>query len=221
MEAKRKEKNKNLQFLYISIIILIILLVGMSFAIYRTILKSNDPIKAEIPMISFTYKEPDYELSSTRMSDETGKSQSNYYEFTISSENKNNMMLKYYIFAEEETGNNIDSKYIKVYLTDENNNPVGRFKNTNASLYLNSLDNNNSENLKNLIDNMCLKFKNGLMYDCDSNSSVSAEIKYRLRYWISDEFDIKPNVTTTGNEHTVKSEDYIYKFKVNVLVSES
>ena len=190
MKEERNKKDKSIKVLYTLIIFLIILLVGFSFAIFRTILKSNDPIKAEIPMINFTYKEPDYELSSTRMADEEGKNQNNYYEFTISSQTKNNMTLKYYIFAEEQEGNNIDSKYIKVYLTDENNAPVGRFKNSNASLYLNSLDNNNPENLKNLIDNMCIKFKNGLMYDCDTNSSISTEIKYRLRYWISDEFDI-------------------------------
>ena len=211
------EKNK----LFYLVTILIIVVIGSTLTAFRSILKSNDEIQAEIPTIKFTYKEPDFEQSSTRMTDEDGKVQENYYEFVITSETKHNMNLNYYIFAEEQEGNNIDTKYMKIYLTDENNNPVGRFKNENNSLYLNSLDNNNKENLVNLIDEMCLQFKNGSMYDCNNQTKMNSEIKYRLRYWISDEFEIMPTTTTNGNEHTVESEDYIYKFKVNVLVSET
>lgn len=213
------EENKNKKLLYV-VIILFLLLVVTTTALFRTVLRSNDEIKAEIPMIKFTYNEPEYGFVSTRMPDEDGKSLDNYYEFTISSQSRHNLDLKYYIFAEEMEGNNVDSKYMKVYLTDENDNPVGRFKDPNASLYLNALDNNNSENLVNVIDNMCLRFKNGLMYDCDTSSSVSSTIKYRLRYWISDEFDIVPRTSKNGNEHTVESDEYVFKFKVNVLVSE-
>lgn len=210
------KKNK---LLYL-VIILIIVVIVTTIAAFRSILKSNDEIKAEIPTIKFTYKEPDYKLSSTKMTDEEGKLQENYYEFSISSNTANNMKLKYYIFAEEQEGNNIDTKYMKIYLTDENNKPVGRFKNENNSLYLDS-QNNNEENLVNLIDKMCLQFKNGSMYDCENQIKINSEIKYRLRYWISDEFEIMPTTTTNGNEHTVESKEYIYKFKVNVLVSET
>jgi len=211
---------KENRIFYVLIILLLLLFIGTSFALFRTILKSNDEIKAEIPKIKFSYIEPDYSLSSSRMSDEEGKKQDNFYEFTISSDTKNNMKLNYYIFADEVEGNNIDAKYMKVYLTDSKNNPVGRFKDSNSSLYLNAFDNKNSENLVNLIDSMCLKIENGVTKDCDTNTNVSGNMKYRLRYWISDEFDIKADVVNSDKTHSIESDVYIFKFKLNVLVSE-
>lgn len=211
---------KENRIFYILIIILFLVLIGISFAVFRTILKSNDEIVAEVPMIKFSYIEPDYSISSQRMSDEVGKAQDNFYEFTIFIDTKNNMKLNYYLYASEIEGNNIKSEHMKVYLTDSTDRPVGRFKDVNASLDLNFLDKKNSENLTNVIDQMCVEIRNGNFKDCGGSLDVSGEMKYRLRYWISDDFDIKPNVLNENNIHTVLSDNYIYKFKLNVLVTE-
>ena len=153
------------------------------------------------------------------MTDEVGKNQENYYEFTVIPTTSGKIKLDYYIFLEEMADNNIDSKYIKVYLTDQNNNPVGRFKQSNASLYLNDLE-NNEENIKNVVDRQCINIDNQVIKDCENNQTLISPLTYRLRFWISDEFEIEPHINTTNNIHTSESPQYIYKFKVNILVSE-
>lgn len=211
-----KNNNKTLSLL---IVILLILIAGTSFAIYKVLLEPANTTEAVIPKIKVSYKEPDYKVSSTRMSDEQGKTQNNYYEFTTTNETKGNIKLNYYIFLNKLEESNIDSKYIKVYLTDNNNNPVGRFKDNSTSLYLNYLDNKNKENLTNVVDNQCMNINNNQMKDCNTNQIID-NTTYRLRFWISDDFDITPSITNQDKTHTSESPEYIFKFKVNLLISE-
>ncbi len=202
------------------ILILLILIAGTSFAIYKVLLEPTNSQDAIIPKIKVSYIEPDYKVSSTRMSDEEGKSQNNYYEFTLTNETQGNIKLNYYIFLNKINESNIDSKYIKVYLTDENNNPVGRFKDSSSSLYLNYLDSKNKENLTNVVDEQCMNINNNQVKDCDTNNTIENNLTYRLRFWISDEFDINPTITDKDKTHTSETPEYIYKFKVNILISE-
>ena len=212
--------KNNKKILSILIMILLILIAGTSFAIYKVLLEPTNTTEAIIPKIKVSYIEPDYKVSSTRMTDEQGKNQNNYYEFTLTNETQGNIKLNYYIFLNKLNESNIDSKYIKVYLTDQNNNPVGRFKDNNSSLYLNYLDSKNKENLTNVVDEQCVSINNNRIKDCNTNQILSNSSTYRLRFWISDEFNITPSITNKEKTHTSESPEYMYKFKVNVLISE-
>lgn len=213
-------KSKANKIFYFLIIVLFLVLLGMSFAYFRVVLKPGKDIKAETSMIRVSYIEPNYEVSSKQMNDELGKSQNNYYEFTIKSETDSDVMLNYYIFAEETDDSNINSKYIKVYLTDDKDNPIGRFKKENADLYFNSL-NDNGENINNVIEKRCMSFNKIISDSCDNTKSNIREVTYRLRYWISDEFSAPPVVNSNNKTHTALTEKKIFKFKVNVLVKET
>lgn len=211
-----KENKK----IFILIVVLLLLIAGTSFAAYKVLLEPTSSQEAVIPKIKVSYIEPDYKVSSTKMSDALGKSQNNYYEFTLHNETEANIDLNYYIFLNRLEESNIDSKYIKVYLTDGNDNPVGRFKDSSSSLYLNSLDNSNSENLVNVVDKQCMSTKNDSLKECGTNNSISSMLTYRLRFWISDEFEVEPTIKNSGKTHTTETIPYMFKFKVNVLLSE-
>lgn len=213
-------KRRNSRITIILIILLILLMAGTSFALYSVILKGKNTSGIEINEVSFIYTEnSDNVVNMTRMTKESGKNQDTYFDFSITVKSKGEAKLKYYIYLEEEKNNNIAPNLVNVYLTDQENNPLGRFKENNADLKLTTLD-NKYEGLNNVVDTGCYKIKNNNLYSCDTNNQISNPQNLRLRFWSDEITERNANVIDKNNEHTAIYEKLTFKFKLNIKVEE-
>lgn len=125
--------------------------------------------------LSFNYGERDSNLfkvdSPKTLSDFNGKKQYNTYDFSVSIPKKYVSHDKvYYDIVIHGLGNKIDEKYLKIYLTDENDKPLEGYKD-NVPVYL---------ALPNLVD--------GKLIYTGSFSKKDLVDKYKLRIWVDDNY---------------------------------
>lgn len=177
-----KEKRKFLIFLLIFIICLTFLISSVSFAIISTYHSGShdNVINANSVLFSFTEDSNHIKiLNAYPTSDEIGKSyngHNQYFDFSVSvgfSKKSKDKNLKYEVSLIPLSGNTLDSKYIRVYLT-ENNREV-------------SIKQNTVNNFSDL--DKSSKFNNGriLVIKKVTDNTVS---NYRLRLWLSDQYQI-------------------------------
>ena len=200
---KNKKEKKQSRLFYYTLIGLL-LLIGVSFAFFSANFIGTKENIIDLKGLVFRYTEESQAISITNasaMTDEEGKSQSNYFDFNIYIENDYNYGITYNIYLKELTGNNIDQKYIKVYLTDQNDNEV--VMPTSVSNLMKYPNDTNSYLLYTTT-----------ITPTDTGNNTQ---KYRLRIWIDEKYqDDDINYETNGNIQTGTIEDKSYGFKVNV-----
>ena len=126
--------------------------------------------------LSFNYGEGDSNLfkvdSPKQLSDFNGKKQYSSYDFSVSIPKKFVSHDKvYYDIVIQGLGNNIDEKYLKVYLTDGNDKSLEGYKDS-VPVYL---------ALPDLVD--------GKLLYTGSFSKKDLDDKYKLRIWVDDNYN--------------------------------
>ena len=109
-------KNKRL---ILTILIGIAFTISISYAIYNIVLQGQKPHQITTSKLSFSYKEPLEALDllvSKALTDDEGKAQDNYYEFTVKAESDAAEVIDYVIYLQQlETEKNFLPSDIKVY----------------------------------------------------------------------------------------------------------
>lgn len=199
METKQKTgKKSEVIFGTIGVFILILAVIGISYAIWSKTFLGTKENSLKTGYVSFSYSEADNSYISLEnalpISDKQGKELSgakNVFDFNVSASYKGVSKIKYDIFAESVDNNTLPEEFVKVYLTDQNDNPVEGYEGDNVPLY---------EDLQNYNYNGKNHYKllhSGYLTEQDSNKN------FRLRIWLSSDF------TDGSNQLT-------FSFKVNV-----
>ena len=183
---------KNKKVLVFGIVFLIIILLGSAYAFFtyskgvQAFTLTSDIIKAEFISGTNSIKM----VNAYPISDEFALQNLDklpYIDFTVSSTiNDPDKAISYELYLTSDTTNTLDSNYIKVYLTDENNNQV-----VSPKIY------NNLENTTYQADK-----QTGKVIYTGNNPGVKTN-KYRLYAWIDKDYE-QNSVSQT------------FKFNVNI-----
>ena len=201
-DDNQKLTNKNKKVLIFGIVFLIIVLLGSTYAFFtysksvQAFTLTSDTIKAEFisgtNSINITNAYP--------ISDEfalANLDKLSYIDFTVSSTiNDPNKAISYELYLTGDTTNTLDSNYIKVYLTDENNNQV-----VSPKIY------NNLENTTYQADK-----QTGKVIYIGNNPGTKTN-KYRLYAWIDKDYE------QNTISQTFKFNLNIYAYNDNKLLS--
>lgn len=199
MELRQENNKKNeVFFAAIGVLILILAVLGISYAIWSKTFLGTKENSLKTGYVSFSYSEADNSYISLEnalpISDKQGKELSgakNVFDFNVSASYKGINKIKYDIFAEQVGTNTLSEEFVKVYLTDQNNNPIEGYSGESVPLY---------DTLQNYNYNGNNKYKllhSDYLTEQDSNKG------YRLRIWLSSDF-------------TEGSDQLNFSFKVNV-----
>ncbi len=174
-KQQKKLYTKRVIAASIKLSVIIILLIGTSYVLFEK--RNNVSIDSvTASYLSFNFSDNDTNVinmsAKLPVSDEVGKKSCNKgecFEFSISNENDDK--TEYQVLVETLTSN-IDLKYIKVYLTDDDNNPIGIF----------------NKKIPTLVD----------FVDCNSNGDKiiykgninKDKIKnFKLKLWVSEDYN--------------------------------
>lgn len=163
---------------------------------------SGKPINPGSGTISFSYNEASNGIeliNAIPLDDRVGKelTRSNeaqgvkqgYFDFSIKASGSSKEKIKYQVYATLEDDSNMDNKYIKVYLTDENDKPYNGYNSTVP--IFEELNNYSEQN------------KSKLLYSDTVIPSKNTVKKFRLRLWVA-------------KEYTDSTTSKTFKIKVNV-----
>ena len=149
----------------------------------------------------------DISISGTPMSDTDGKAQTTYYDFTVEGTSNVVMDLKYYIYLSPKTsGNSVDSKYVKVYLTKVENN--------NETVVVNPSSISSLERFYGgkVVGNQTFNFT--------TNTKTTKTSTYRLRAWLSQDAvlqeETNPIVDKTEDGVNISGMSGGYQFNIGV-----
>jgi len=195
MSSNKKKNGINVKETVVSILIVLILLIvvaGVSYAVWSRSFTGVKENSLKTGYVSFTYTESETSVISIEnaipMSDEDGKKQkdsNNMFDFNISTKYKGVNNINYEVYATL-MKSTLAPKYVKVYLTDQNNKPLDGYIDKVPTYDLLS---------DSLIEEGKTLYKGSLK---------SGDVKsLRLRVWLS-------------SEYSDGSESKVFSFKVNV-----
>lgn len=194
--SKRKKTKTNVKEGIISILailILVVAVVGISYAVWNQSFTGTKDNSLNTGYVSFTYTESNDNVISienaTPMSDENGKKQTgskSMFDFNVSATYKGVDSIQYEVYTTL-VQNTLSPEYLKVYLTDQNNQAVEGYK-EDVPTY-------------NMLPNSSIGEGKTLYKGTLSSSGKSKNL--RLRIWISSNYD-QPEVSKS------------FSFKVNV-----
>lgn len=198
--SKGKEKKK-IAISMVLILLLIISVVGITYAIFIFVNEGKTENIISTGSVTFSYTETSNGIllnNALPMSDEVGKKLENqngnigYFDFSVSCKVMGTSSINYEIYAQKESvSREINEEYVKVYLTDRTTDlPVSGYD-VKVPTY--------SELQKSTSDTNAKR----LYYSKFNNTGVQS---YRLRMWLSDNYEIK----STSEQ---------FKMKVNVTAS--
>lgn len=176
--GEKENYTKEIITSILGVLILLVLIFGTSYAVS---VKESDVKINTLTMgyLSFNFTEGNSNtidiVNALGTSDIDGINSNNYYEFSVS--NDYDKSINYEILLEPII-NELDGKYIKFYLTDENNKVVKNY--VNGPLSLNEL-------IDSQIDS------NKVLYKDELKAKTSK--KFRLRVWLSDKYKTNNNVS--------------------------
>ncbi len=208
---EKKESAKRIVFTILGILLLIcsVMIVGFAIFVFEDTSNHDNSITTGTNpegTLSFAYNENSNGvelMNAIPIDDVTGKKLTNsdkakginqgYFDFSIRASGTSAGKIKYQIYATLENDSNMDTKYIKVYLTDDKNNPY-RGYDSDVPVF-SSLDKYSSQ-------------KNSkILYSDEINVKEDVIKRFRLRLWVAKDysdgatsktFKIKVNVRATA-----------------------
>ena len=149
----------------------------------------------------------DISISGTPMSDTDGKAQTTYYDFTVEGTSNVVMDLKYYIYlSPKASGNSVDSKYVKVYLTKVENNSE------TVVVDVATIDSLERFYGGKVVGNQTFNFT--------TNTKTTKTSTYRLRAWLSQDAvlqeETNPIVDKTEDGVNISGMSGGYQFNIGV-----
>lgn len=197
-------KNKKIIIVVLAIISIICVTAGVTWAFLSYTKEGEKENTITSGAITFHYNEDSQGISldnALPMSDNDGKSQNKYFDFTITSNNNMEATIPYTITARKVSDPlvELDEEYVKVYLTK-----------------VTTVNNTDSENqvLFDTYNNLSTVTKNNhseeiLWVDSVSANTINYTQKYRLRIWISNQLDFSPLKDNNG-DYIEENGDYVY-----------
>ena len=186
----KKNYTRDILFSFIGLATLVVLVFGVSYAVWSNSITGTKINTLTSGYLSFNYTESDSSVinidKALPVSDEVGKKISNsneYFLFTVS--NNFEESINYEILLEPLV-NNLDNKYIKIYLTDKNDVPLEGYDKTVPTVDQFQV---NSSGM--------ISIYNGVLKDKNDSQT------FKLRIWISDSYVVDQNSS-------------MFSFKVNV-----
>ena len=186
----KKNYIRDILFSFIGLATLVVLVFGVSYAVWSNSITGTKINTLTSGYLSFNYTENDSSVinidKALPVSDEVGKKISNsneYFLFTVS--NNFEESINYEILLEPLV-NNLDNKYIKIYLTDKND---VTFKGYDKVVPTVDQFQVNSSGM--------ISIYNGVLKDKNDSQT------FKLRIWISDSYVVDQNSS-------------MFSFKVNV-----
>lgn len=193
--VEEKKDVRQILLSSLAILILITAVIGITYAVWSQTFKGQKENTITTGKISFSYVESETNNikieNALPISDDKGKKlngNTETFDFTVS--NDSTVNVKYDVFVTPYK-NEMDDRYIKVYLTDQNDMALKPYADE-VPTYNMLKDYKEEENSK-------------ILYSSELTNAKKSE-KLRLRVWVSDKFDNKDNPT----------QSYIFAFKVNV-----
>ena len=194
MEENNKKDKKKIVIATSIAILLLVLVIGITYAAFDFSFIGNRNV-IETGDISIEFLESNDVITLTNAlptSDSNGKAQTNDFDFQVTTKASNGINLKYNLNIEKlavDSGyTSLNDNQVKVYLTDENDNPlVGPTLISNLSNYnLYSKVNSHTESTTEIKD----KYKIRVWIDENVDSSSwdeSTKIQYKFRIGVSSE----------------------------------
>lgn len=184
-------RNKKISMI-ISTMLTIVLAISFTYAFFYYG-KEGSNIKLEAGSISINFKSDANYLTIKDVfpkGDDFGKISSEYYDFTVSGSNGKNDDVMYEVQIEQMDGNTLAEEYVKIYLTNQDDEELG-----GNPAFLNTLSLSEYNNNR-IIYTGYIKDKN----EVD---------KYRLRIWIDESYT--KNVQETFNFKVVLHAENVKK----------
>ncbi len=186
----KKNYTIDILFSFIGLATLVVLVFGVSYAVWSNSITGTKINTLTSGYLSFNYTENDSSVinidKALPISDEVGKKISNsneYFLFTVSNNFEDS--INYEILLEPLV-NNLDNKYIKIYLTDKNDVPLKGYDKIVPTVDQFQV---NSSGM--------ISIYNGVLKDKNDSQT------FKLRIWISDSYVVDQNSS-------------MFSFKVNV-----
>ena len=208
--------NKKNILIIIGIIAFIVILVGVSFS-YFVYNKNLGDVSIDTGEISINYSDVNGNMSLTGIvpkSDNEGKISSDYIDFTVDGIVDTDKIY-YELSIIPDSGNTIDSQYVKLYLTDQSDNII-----TSVSVY-SSLPLNEKETGKRIYRETIDPNQNG------TKKTYSKD--FRLRVWLDEsyseqttktfEFNVNLYAKNVDNDYEIREGDRLIKKTIAAKVS--
>lgn len=190
------DKGKKVFFSLIGVFILLIAVIGMSYALWQRSFIGTKENSVKTGYVSFSYVESDSNVitieNALPMKDEVGKNQiesNEMFDFSISSNYGYDGDINYEIYTVDGNNNTLPPEYLKVYLTDQNDNALEGYD-TTVPVYAN-LEQTSDGNGRYL-------FKSKLDH-------VNSSKNFRLRVWIDSSYNDAVNTKRFSFKVNVKS----------------
>lgn len=194
MEKEKSIKRKEVFISILAVLILMVAVFGISYAVWQQTSLGTKENSISTGYVSFSYTESNTNVISihnaTPISDDAGKKligSNNSFEFSISAKYAGLPSIRYEVYTEPLKAT-LDERFLKVYLTNQNDVPVSGYDITIPTY--DSLEASSTGNGKKL-------------YEGTLTESGKIE-KLRLRVWVSSDFDMPAN------------DSYQFSFKVHV-----
>lgn len=177
----RKIKTRRLVVLSVFVILfLLISISGLAYTFYKYA-KSGEFLNTfTTGSITFNYTEetPTVDLSNAYpVNDIVGKTSQNYFDFSVSGSIKGKTAVNYEIYFTPGVNNTIPEDYIKIYLTNSEDQPIEGFNNEVIPVYNELSASSSDETGKRLY-----------LGTLTSTQTKDMEEHYRLRIWISSDY---------------------------------
>ena len=201
----KDNNSKQVLLSVLGVAILVVAVVGVSFAAFTFSQTGNVENKITTGIISMTYTEPENGINLTNampMTDDSGKvlaDDNEKFDFTVTATIQDGgagTVINYALAATTTEGATLKDQYVKVYLTDQEDRPIGDYA-TNAMTVGSLEDGTGASDAAGVPEGQKVLYRN--TYNATTTST------YRLRMWVSEDYPID---TASGSE--------TYTLRVNV-----
>ena len=199
------KENKKILTIFLLLLGLTVIIFGASYAFFTYQKDGTKTVTMTSGSVKLHYQESSLNninlTNALPMDDERGKAQTDYFEFTITSETAG-YEIPYYVTSRVTTNSEdqIPASYISLYLTEVVNNEEVEVLDTTYDALTNVSKNNHIEQQ--------------LMSNTVAENNANYEKTYRLRLWINEDADYTP--TEVNGVQTYPMQDKTFDFIVNV-----
>ena len=205
----KDNNSKQVLLSVLGVAILVVAVVGVSFAAFSFSQTGNVENTITTGTISMTYTEPENGINLTNalpISDESGKvlaADNETFDFTVGAtinDGGAGTAINYALAATTEPGTTLTDQYVKVYLTDQEDTPIGDY--ATAPKTVQSLEDGTGAS-----DAAGVPEGQKVLYRSTYNATTTSS--YRLRMWVADNYPM-------GNQPGAATGSETYTLRVNV-----
>lgn len=189
---KKRNKKKLIVLSSFIVLLLVLSILGVTYAFYKYAKSGEIFNTLTTGSITFNYTEATPSLNLTNaypVTDIVGKTTKAYFDFSVSGSIKGKATINYEIYLTPGINNTLSGDYVKVYLTNNNDEPISGFDSEVIPVYNDLSISSSDETGKRLY-----------LGTLTSENTNDREEHYRLRIWIANDYA----EANAGKEFSVK-----------------